>query len=351
MKKDLTKKLNEVKSKADKSKSNIIKRSEARISSAKTVIMQEAMGLLKLAESLDNITNQKAFIDTLHLIDKSIAKNGKIVFIGMGKPSYIAHKIAATMSSLGTPSIYVHAAETSHGDMGMITKNDVVICISNSGESREIFDVLDYCNKFKIPLIGMTRNKDGKLAKKSDVVLLIPDVPEACPMGKAPTVSTTQELALGDALCIVMAERIGMNPERYKHFHPGGKLGASVMSVKDFYNNKVNPIIVKHSDSYDILFKKLDGLHNDTLIAVIDNKNQLVGSVSSLDLLKNFTKSRDKSLKASDIMCEAMYVDLDCPLFEASKLLNDNNLSSCFIVKHKKPIGILYLNDLVKNAK
>ncbi|MDR2933819.1 MAG: SIS domain-containing protein [Rickettsiales bacterium] len=334
----------------DKKKISLLSRSAGRTSSAKTVILQEAFSLQRLAEAFDTPMFSKAFIDSLHAIDKAIANKGKVIFSGMGKSSYVAHKIAATMASLGTPAIYVHAAESSHGDMGMICKNDVVFALSNSGESKEIFDLIDYCNKFKIPLIAMTRNADGKLAKKSDIVLLIPEVAEACPMGKAPTTSMIQMTALGDALCIVMSERIGMNPEKYRHFHPGGKLGASVIPVSEFFNPKHSMIVVKEKSKIETIVENLKSGKASTksIIAVVDEKGFLSGTIQPVDLLTRISGGNYASVIAKDLMKQAFSVELKCPMFEASNLMNTNNLAYCFILKNKKPLGVLFLNDFSK---
>ncbi len=332
----------------NKKKIPLISRSVGRANSAKTVILQEAFGLQRMAESFNDARFSKAFIDSLHAIDRAISGNGKAVFTGMGKMSYVANKIAATLASLGTPSIYVHASETSHGDMGMICKGDVVFCLSNSGESKEIFDVIDYCNKFKITLIAMTRNADGKLAKKSDILLLVPEVAEACPMGKAPTVSTTQMIALGDALAIVMSERIGMTPEKYRHFHPSGKLGATVIPVSEFFDRKHKMIVIKETAKIDSLVVNLKSENANTVIAVVDATGRLAGTIQVIDLLTKIAGGNYSRTIVKDLMKRAFGVELKCSMFDASNLMNSNNLNYCFVLKNSKPIGVLFLNDFSK---
>ncbi len=335
----------------DKNKGKLgLNHSKYRLDSAKTVILQEALGLQKLAESFDDSVFCKSFIQVLHLIDSSIAKKGKLIFIGMGKMSYVANRIAATLTSIGVPSVYVHAAETSHGDMGMICKNDVVFALSNSGESKELFNMIDYCNKFKISLVAMTRNVNGKLAKQSNIVLLAPEIAEACPMGKVPTVSTSQIGALGDAIAIVMEERTHMTPEKYKHFHPGGALGSSVIPVSDFYNPNHNFIVVKDNDPLKDLINMISDrkYSYETVIAVVDNKGQCVGSVNMIDLVNKIAAGSFDKLFVRDIKSSAFAVELNCSMFEASNLMNRNNISHCFVVKKLKPIGVLYLSDFSK---
>ncbi|MDR1691291.1 MAG: SIS domain-containing protein [Rickettsiales bacterium] len=209
-----------------------LNRSKLRIQDAQTVLYQEAGALKILAETLENDAKfSKNFIKALHLIEAS-QKKGKLIVTGVGKSGHIAHKLAATFASMGTPAFFIHPAEASHGDLGMITKQDTVLAMSKSGETKEMFDLLAYCNKYKVPVIGMCMKADSMLAKKSDVPLIMPDLPEACPLGKAPTVSTTMTLALGDALSVVTAQRCGLDKDAFLKWHPGGKLGATLAQEK-----------------------------------------------------------------------------------------------------------------------
>ena len=335
-----------------KSKKKIfLNRSKYRIDSAKTVILQEAFGLQKLANALDDPQFQKNFIEVLHLIDQTIAKKGKLIFIGMGKMSYVANRIAATVTSIGVPSVYVHAAETSHGDMGIICKNDIVFALSNSGESKELFNMIDYCNNFKITLIAMTRNSNGKLAKQANLVLLIPEIAEACPIGKVPTVSTSQVSALGDAIAIVMAERTGITPEKYRHFHPGGKLGASVIPISEFYNPNYKFIIIKENETVAELAKRFNTKNanfQEGIIAVVNNRGILSGYVNTIELIGKMATANVDKVIIKNIMKPTFSVELNCSMFEASNLMNRNNITNCFIVKKSKPIGVLFLSDFSK---
>ncbi|MBR5482449.1 MAG: KpsF/GutQ family sugar-phosphate isomerase, partial [Alphaproteobacteria bacterium] len=201
------------------------------------------------------MTQNKDLISAYHTIDKEIkalnlmkselgasltealdlmqSAKGRVIITGMGKSGHIGKKIAATMASTGTPSFFVHPAEASHGDLGMLTGDDVVLAISNGGESKELSDILIYCKRYGIPLISMTKNPDSTLGKAGDILLRLPNDGEACPLGLAPTSSTTATLVLGDVLAIALLERKGFSVNDYKQRHPGGKLGAILQKVSD----------------------------------------------------------------------------------------------------------------------
>ena len=188
------------------------------IESARRTIDKEIDALRIMESELDeNLTKA---------LDMMQSVKGRVIVTGMGKSGHIGQKIAATLASTGTPSFFVHPAEASHGDLGMLTNEDVVLAISNGGESKELSDILIYCKRYCIPLISMTKNPDSTLGKAGDIILRLPDAGEACPLGLAPTSSTTATLVLGDILAIALMERKGFSKSNYKQRHPGGKLGA-----------------------------------------------------------------------------------------------------------------------------
>src|SRR5690606_5663765 len=162
---------------------------------------------------------------------------GRVIVSGMGKSGHVAHKIAATLASTGTPAHFVHPAEASHGDMGMMAQGDVVLVLSNSGETPELADLIAYTRRFRIPLIAMTARSEGTLARQADAVLLLPEQAEACTTGYVPTTSTTMMLALGDALAIALMEHRGFTPDHFRTFHPGGRLGARLARVRDLMHS------------------------------------------------------------------------------------------------------------------
>lgn len=200
------------------------------LENARRVLDLESSALASLSKSLD-ATFTKAIETIQKMKDQG---RGRLIVAGIGKSGHVARKIAATMASTGTPAYYIHPGEASHGDLGMITENDVIILLSNSGENAELTDLIAYAKRFNIPLIGMTSNPEGALAKHSDVALVMPRAQEACPNGLAPTTSTTMMMALGDAIAISLLERMGLTSDQFRVFHPGGKLGAKLKKVTDF---------------------------------------------------------------------------------------------------------------------
>ena len=194
------------------------------LDTARDVLATEAAGLRALAASLDG--RFAAAVDVL------IGASGRVVVSGMGKSGHVATKIAATLASTGTTALYVHPAEASHGDLGMIVEGDAVLALSNSGETAELADLIAYTRRFAIPLIAITGGAQSSLAQAADVALILPPAPEACPMGLAPTTSTTMQMALGDALAVALLTRRGFSPTDFRRFHPGGKLGAK-LRVRD----------------------------------------------------------------------------------------------------------------------
>ena len=197
---------------------------ETAIASGRRVILEESEGLGTLARAIDG-----SFAAVVALLAEVA---GRVVVTGMGKSGHVACKIAATLASTGTPALYVHPAEASHGDLGMITAQDAVLALSNSGETTELRDLILYTRRFSIPLIGLVGRAPSTLAEAADLTLLLPEVGEACPMGLAPTTSTTCMLALGDALAVALLERRGFSPHDFAVFHPGGKLGSQLLRVE-----------------------------------------------------------------------------------------------------------------------
>ena len=202
---------------------------EADRQSAINTINSEIDTLNHLKDSL----NSESLSTALDLMQKATSNSGRIIVTGMGKSGHIGRKIAASLASTGSPSFFVHPAEASHGDLGMITESDVVVAISNSGESKELIDILNYCKRFGITIIAITKNPESSLGKAGNVVLALPNNGEACPLGLAPTSSTTATLVLGDILTIGLIERNGFSKEDFNDRHPGGKLGSILKKVSD----------------------------------------------------------------------------------------------------------------------
>ena len=208
---------------------------------------------IKAIEELKHSLDSSSLTQALDFMQNS---KGRIIITGMGKSGHIGKKIAASLASTGTPSFFVHPAEASHGDLGMITEDDVVIAISNSGESRELIDILNYCKRFGIKLVAITKNAESSLGKAGDVVLLLPNNGEACPLGLAPTSSTTATIVLGDILTIGMIERKGFSKEDFNDRHPGGKLGSILKRVSDLmHTGQDMPILDENSNMQAVLLE------------------------------------------------------------------------------------------------
>ncbi|MBL0690313.1 MAG: SIS domain-containing protein [Alphaproteobacteria bacterium] len=203
-----------------------------RITDAVNIIQRESIAIELMGKALKEEPLKSEFIKALHLIEK-VSGRGKLVVSGMGKSFHVARKIATTIASMGSSTFFVHPGEAAHGDLGMLNKKDAVLLLSNSGDTTELLPIITYCKEFKIPLMCMTRNEDGILAKSSDIKLILPNIEEVCRIGKVPTTSTTMMMVFGDALAIVSGDRLKFDMKKYKHFHPGGAIGASVRNRLD----------------------------------------------------------------------------------------------------------------------
>lgn len=254
------------------------------IDNAKRVLETEIEGLTQLSASIDE--SFSAAISAVHDMKQKEGQPGRFIIAGIGKSGHVARKIAATLASTGTPSYFVHPGEASHGDMGMITENDVVLMLSNSGENSELSDLIHYTRRYKITLIAMTSNPDSTLAKHSDICLQLPKVPEACPNGLAPTTSTTMMIALGDALSVALLHRMSLTPEQYKVFHPGGKLGQRLMKVSELMIPRSEMASVAQNAKMDeailVLTEK-----NLGLVIVTNSEGALQGIITDGDLKRH----------------------------------------------------------------
>jgi arabinose-5-phosphate isomerase len=266
---------------------------------------------------------------------KNGPRRGRLIVAGIGKSGHVARKITATMASTGTPSQFVHPGEASHGDLGMVTEDDIVLMLSNSGENAELSDLIHYTRRYGIRLIAMTGNADSTLAKHADIVLLLPKMPEACPNGMAPTTSTTMMLALGDALAVVLLERSGLTKEQFRNFHPGGKLGLRLRTVGEMmHRGDALPLIADSAkmDEAILLFSS----KNFGCVLVVDAKGDLQGIVTEGDLRRHMgadllqkpvtavmTKS-PRTIKESALAVEALNVMTKTPgKFITSLVVND----------------------------
>jgi arabinose-5-phosphate isomerase len=273
---------------------------------------------------------------------------GRVVISGMGKSGHIANKIAATFASTGTPSFFIHPGEASHGDLGMITTDDVVILLSNSGETKELKDIIYYCKRFDIPMIGIIRRYESELTKASTVALVLPAIPEANQVN-APTTSTTMMLAIGDALAVSLIDAKGFNPESFGVFHPGGKLGSNFLKVKDLMRfGKDIPSIHEDKKMPEVLLEMTSKHLGCT--AVTDSNNNLLGIITDGDLRRHIDQNF-LDHKASEIMTKnPLTTQAHILAAEAIRIMNKKSITSLFVLEEQKIIGILHLHDCLRTG-
>jgi arabinose-5-phosphate isomerase len=301
------------------------------------VIRREAEALEMLADALG-----QSFINAVELI---LRTNGRVVVSGMGKSGHVARKIAATFASTGTPSHFVHPAEASHGDLGMITPQDVLLVLSNSGETPELADIVAHSRRFKIPLIGVAGREHSTLLREADVAILLPPAPEACEQGIVPTTSTTMTLALGDALAIALMEHRAFSPEQFRVFHPGGKLGARLLHVRNLMHE--NPPLVSKATpmSEALLVMSRAGFG---VVGVADDNGHLLGIVTDGDLRRHMDGLL--SLTAGQVMTRnPRSTSPDDLAVEALALMNDRKIT-CLMVTDDAAhaIGVLHIHDCLR---
>ncbi len=245
------------------------------LSVARDVLATEAAGIHALAASLD-----QRFAEAVDLLSSA---TGRIVVSGMGKSGHVARKIAATMASTGTPALFVHPAEASHGDLGMIIPGDAVLALSNSGETAELADLVSHARRFGLALVGITASPFSALARASNVALILPAAPEAGPIGLAPTTSTTMQMALGDALAIALLARRGFTAHDFREFHPGGKLGARLKHVRDLMHSGEDVPLVAPGTTMDRALLTMNAKRFGCL-GIVDSQNRLLGIITDGDL-------------------------------------------------------------------
>ncbi|MEQ9445760.1 MAG: KpsF/GutQ family sugar-phosphate isomerase [Rhodospirillaceae bacterium] len=305
---------------------------------ARRVIAQAVTGLSAMAADLGD-----EFAQCVTLI---ASLKGRVIVSGMGKSGHIGHKIAATLASTGTPAFFVHPAEASHGDLGMISDIDAVLALSNSGETAELSDLVSYTRRFGIPLIGITGKRESTLAEQSDIVLCLPDVEEAGPHG-APTTSTTLMITLGDAIAVALLESRGFTADDYRVFHPGGKLGKSLLKVAHIMHTG-DDIPLTHPTS--LMSDTIITMTNKTfgIAGVVDDAGVLVGIVTDGDLRRHMADqligmatvdvmtTKPKTIKSTTLAAEAL------------RLMNEWKVTCLFVVDDGKPMGIVRMHDVLQ---
>ena len=308
------------------------------LNSAKKTIKTEIEGLNALLDFLGD-----SFIQAIEIILRS---KGRIIISGMGKSGHIASKIASTMASTGTAAFFIHPGEASHGDLGMITQEDVVILLSNSGETKELKDIIYYCKRFSIPLIGIVRRKDSELSKIADVAFILPGIPEVSII-KAPTTSTTMMLVLGDALAITLMEAKGFGSADYGILHPGGKLGSEFIKVKDLMRFGQELPLVNENENIQQVLLEMTSKHLGCT-GVIDKDNNLIGIVTDGDLRRHLSADF-MNLSVKQLMTKnPTVIKQDTLVVEAVALMNNKKITNLFVVDNKKVIGVLHIHDCLR---
>lgn len=312
------------------------------ILAAKKVIDREVEALEIMKNELNG--NLSKVLDAIEAI------KGRVIVTGMGKSGHIGRKIAATLASTGTPAFFVHPGEASHGDLGMLTPEDIVVAISNGGESRELSDILIYCKRYNIPIIAITKNADSTLGKAGDYFLRLPNDGEACPLGLAPTSSTTATVVLGDVLAICLMERKGFSATDYKQRHPGGKLGAILCKVSDLmHSGDEMPLVDEDAimqDALIVMSAKMLGC-----VGIVNKKGELEGIITDGDL-RRWMSPKLIEEKVSNVMTKnPKTIRPDVLASEAVYVMNNTGrgITNLFVTdEDAKPLGVIHIHDCLR---
>ena len=313
------------------------------IKSAKATLRSEVKGLDALTRSLDDKLGQ-AFYKTIDLMSRV---EGRIILTGIGKSGHIGRKIAATLASTGTPAYFVHAAEASHGDLGMFTSDDIILALSWSGETLELKDMIEFSRRHKVTLIAMTANQNSALGKAADILLPLPAAEEACPNGLAPTTSTTMQLALGDALALALLEHRGFTASDFRKFHPGGKLGASLSYIRDLMHEgdeiPLCGLDETMSQALLIMSEKSFGC-----LGITAENGTLAGIITDGDLRREMSPHLLEQRTRDIMTLSPKTISPDMLASKALEMINRSSITSLFVVDKGRPVGIVHIHDLLR---
>jgi arabinose-5-phosphate isomerase len=309
------------------------------IARARRVLSLEAEALGALSEALDD-----SFVRAVEVLGRV---SGRIVVTGMGKSGHIGRKIAATLASTGAPAFFVHPGEASHGDLGMVTKADAVLALSNSGDTAELSDIIAFTRRFAIPLIGVTRRAPSTLADQADVLLLLPPAPEACPLGLAPTTSTTMTLALGDALAVALLESRGFTASDFHQLHPGGQLGRALLLVTDVMHGGGDVPLCGLGALLPQVIMEMTGKRLGC-VGVTDDEGRLVGVITDGDLRRHLSPDM-MGATAEQLMSRAPKTIRPKALAaEALGEMNKRQITTLFVVDQNRPLGVVHVHDCLR---
>lgn len=302
------------------------------------VLKEQAHSLRHMAASLD------ATFDCI--VDRLLTTEGRIAVTGMGKSGHVARKVAATLSSTGSPAYFIHPAEASHGDLGMVSRQDAVIAFSNSGETTELCDIILFASRHGIPVIGVTKRSQSFLARHADYVLLLPDDPEACPLGCAPTTSTTLQMALGDAIALSLLKARGFKAEDFHRFHPGGRLGRKLMTVREIMHGGDSlPLASPDSRMGDVLCVMTG--KGFGCVGIVEGRI-LVGIITDGDLRRHMNDGL-LDLDAREVMSRnPVSVEEGCLAAKALGIMQSSQITSLYVVRDGEPIGIVSVHDCLR---
>lgn len=317
-------------------------------SAAVRVLDLEAEALKKLAQSIDSNFSQA--VDVIHDAKEQSNRQGRLIVAGIGKSGHVARKIAATLASTGTPAYFVHPGEASHGDMGMITDQDVVLMLSNSGENAELSDLIHYTRRYGIKLIAITSKAESSLGQHADISLIMPAVPEACPNGMAPTTSTTMMMALGDALAVALLEKMGLTKEQYKVFHPGGKLGKKLMKVDELMIGYDDLPLVTEDQTMDQAILVLSEKNLGSVI-VTDGNGDMKGIITDGDLKRHMAPDLLQRAVTDIMSTSPKMITKDALAAEALDVMTKvpgQYITSLIVTDNDKLCGMIRLQDCLQ---
>jgi arabinose-5-phosphate isomerase len=312
----------------------------ADLKAARRVLDMAAEAIVALGRSLDG--------EFSGAVDAILSIKGRVIVSGMGKSGHVARKIAATFASTGTPAYFVHPGEASHGDLGMVTRDDVVLMLSYRGETAELGDLMTHAKRLRIPLIGIAGNSNSTLLQAADIALLLPNAREACPMGLAPTTSTTMMLVLGDALAVALMERRGFTADQYRDFHPGGSLGKALIRVGDLmHTGEELPLVANDASMQQVVLTMAARRYG--CVGITDKDGVLVGIITDGDLARHM----DRDLldrKPLDVMTpNPKVIAADRLAAEALALMNEKKITQLFVLDtSSRPQGILHMHDCLR---
>ena len=314
------------------------------------------------ASALRTIATERAGLDALHqaignglaepfaaAVEMIRASSGRVIVTGMGKSGHVGRKIAATLASTGTPSHFVHPAEASHGDLGMVRPEDVVIALSWSGEAVELSAIVGYTRRFRVGLIAITANRDSALGREADVALVLPKAEEACPNGLAPTTSTTMQMALGDALAVALLEARGFSRQDFYVYHPGGKLGSQLRKLRDMMHGGSSVPLVPDDASLSQAIVEMTGKRFG-ITGVVDKAGRLIGVVTDGDVRRAFEAAFVDRPVREVMTPNPRSVAPDLLAQEALALMNRLRITSLFVMEGDRPAGIIHLHDLLRSG-